>query len=257
MNQPPKASKTRRFDDSRTRLGVKTSNHGIPLKLEDFIEIANAVPPNDRSRLTVMIGASPVGGASLADRYAWLKQSQLSPFVPTDYEEYIALREAIAAHEAGSRKVPVPSMGSRANEALQRDWWRVPLWAEALRFIVQTLEEIIRVQNEPYDARADGYGRIKFNHPALGEQLKIGAEGELIFVPEKSEITQVLENFRRSLAGAIAGRIRTCLARFRGDELCGRFFYAKRHDQQACLPAHAQLMRSKKSYRKKTEESGK
>jgi len=238
----PKASKIDAFHGLKARVEAQASKAStgvrLPQTIRDFVDLANSMPPLKRDAFRGV-------PAPLTQAYEWLCQSSLAALIPRPGEVHL-LDEQHTGAFVSARRPPYFQAEEPSPATVQ-----VYAWARALKFVVNTLEEIVAVQEEPFDANFLGWRPIPWNMPWASHRLEIGARKLLRIVRSEDPFSYFYKNFQQALDGADAGRIRICHVRLRGDSECGRFYWAKRHDQRACSLAHAQLLRVKESIERK------
>jgi hypothetical protein len=238
-----KASKTDAFYGSKATGEAQASKAStgvrLPQTIRDFVDLANSMPPLKRDAFRGV-------PAPLTQAYEWLCQSSLAALMPRPGEVGHILDELHTGAFISARRPPYFQAEEPSPAAVE-----VYAWARALKFVVNTLEEIVEVQEEPFDANFLGWRPIPWNMPWISHRLEIGARKLLRVVRSENRFSDFYKNFQQVLDGADASRIRLCHVKLRGDSECGRFYWAKRHDQRACSLAHAQLLRVKESIERK------
>jgi hypothetical protein len=226
----PKSSKVWQIDGSVSVSAGKPSKPRLPQNLDDFLSVANCVPPLARQ----MFLAGPPSGQA----YDWLRASPIGDLLPPK------------ADALARRSYTPDSLFSRAalDKPEPRDL-RFANWCNALRFTINVFEQLLE-QKDLFDfSEPDAPRSIFWSPPWGGKVLGLDSRGTVQFEPLKHPLSEFYANLETALTGLDVTRLRRCSAELRGGVKCDRFFYMSRTGKRAsraCSPKHGALIRQKK-----------
>ena len=232
-----KASKRRVFDAFKPERSTKTSKPRLPESLDDFINLANCVPPS--MRRAFLTGPPP------DEAYGWLAGSPVGSFLPPK----AAVARRVYTLDQLAREEPEPPDIQFAH------------WLNAVRFSISVFERLTELQDVFDFSSQEAVRSIPWSPPWNGRQLEIAPDGTLHFRRLDHLMSAFYENFEKALTRVNVTRLRRCCAKLRDGIVCNSFFYAKRigkfqderaRSSRACSPKHAALMRQKKHLVKPT-----